>query len=244
MTAARQPPARLGLEFTLHDRFGYLRRADLPEAEFLATGATGEDVYALAFETQLRRSLLLTGFWGGQMFHGSKLPSLTRMPTSDLSGSSLTDFRLRVDFIHLPLLYFGALQSPTTSTLADDLTMDAYRVGGSYDRPIARRLAEDAGVPRGTFAVTKIAGSQLLHTGNRSAFAPATARAIESFAAAEHRQVPFGRRSAIRRRHRAAIKLAHSIGLGRLVRPRSAAASARSISTASSARSCCAGRSR
>ena len=143
---------------------------------------------------------------------------MSRLPPPELSGNSMTDFRLRIDCIHVPLPYFGALQSPTTSALEDDPTMAAYRVGGYYDRPVARRLAEEAGLPRGSFAHTKIAGSQLLHHGDKSVYSASTVAAIERFAAAEGRTVPFRRGFAVRRRHRAAIKLAHALRVGRLVR--------------------------
>jgi hypothetical protein len=209
---------RLGLDFTLYDRLGFLARNDLPEAEFLSSGMTGEDVVISAFEPQLRQTLLLTGHWGGRMWSESWKPSVRHPPPPELSGNSMTDFRLRVDSVHVALPYFGCLQEPTTSALEDDPTMVPYRVGGYYDRPIARRLAEEAGLPRGSFARTKIAVSQLLHRGDRAAYAPATLAAIERFAAAEGRRVSWRPAYRVRPHHRAVIKLAHRLGLARLVR--------------------------
>jgi hypothetical protein len=37
--------------------------------------------------------------------------------------------------------------------------MTAWNVGGTYNRPICRRLLEEAGVPRGSFAVSKTGAS-------------------------------------------------------------------------------------
>jgi hypothetical protein len=209
---------RLGLDFTLYDRLGFLTRTDLPEAEFLSSGMSGEDVVVTDLEPELHRTLLFTGHWGGRMWSETWRPSVRRPPPPELSGNSMTDFRLRVDSIHVALPYFGSLQDPSISALEDDPTMAPYRVGGYYDRPIARRLAEEAGLPRGSFARSKIAVSHLLHHGDRTAFAPATAAAIDAFAAAEGRGNPFRRPFMVRRRHRALIKLAHRIGMGRLVR--------------------------
>ncbi|MEP7158790.1 MAG: hypothetical protein ABI797_05140 [Chloroflexota bacterium] len=208
---------RLGLDFTLYDRLAFLARNDLPEAEFLSSGMTGEDVVISALEPQLRRTVLLTGHWGGRMWSESWKPSVRHPPPPELSGNSMTDFRLRVDCVHIALPYFGGLQDPTTSALEDDPTMAPYRVGGYYDRPIARRLAEEAGLPRGSFARSKVAVSQLLHRGDRAAYTPATVAAIEGFANAEGR-ASFRRSYVVRRRHRAAIKLARRLGLERLVR--------------------------
>ena len=191
---------------------------DLPEAEFLSTGTSGEDVGITAVESELGRALLFTGHWGGRMWSESWRPSVSRLPPPELSGNSMTDFRLRLDCIHVPLPYFGVLQSPTTNAFENDPTMAPYRVGGYYDRPVARRLAEEAGLPRGSFARTKIAGSQLLHHGDRSAYSPTTLAAIERFAADEGRTVTFRRGFVVRRRHRVAIKLAHKLRVGRLVR--------------------------
>ena len=143
---------------------------------------------------------------------------MRHLPPPELSGNSMADFRLRIDCIHVPLPYFGALQQPTTSALEDDPTMAAYRIGGYYDRPIARRLAEEAGLPRGSFAQTKIAVSQLLHRGDRAAYAPATIASIEQFAAREGRRIVFRPAHVVTRRQRAAIKLARRVGLGRLTR--------------------------
>jgi hypothetical protein len=212
-----QSARRLGLEFSMYDRLDFMSRTDLPEAEFLSTGTTGEDVFMTAFEPEIGRSLLFTGHWGGRMWSESWRPSVSRLPPPELSGNSLNDFRLRVDFIHIALPYFGALQEPTTSALEDDPTMAAYRVGGYYDRPIARRLAEEAGLPRGSFARSKIAVSQLLHHGDKSSYTPATVAAIEAFGAAEGRRVPFRRGFVVRRRDRMAIKAAHALRLGRAV---------------------------
>ncbi|MEP7360679.1 MAG: hypothetical protein ABI744_03780 [Chloroflexota bacterium] len=210
--------ARLGLSLTFHDRLAYLARDDLPEAEFLSSGMSGEDVVASAFEDELRGTLLFTGHWGGRMWSESWRPSVQRLPPPELSGNSMADLCLRLDAIHVPLPYFGALQEPTTSALLDDPTMAPYRVGGYYDRPIARRLAEEAGLSRGSFAGTKVAVSQLLHKGDRATFALATVAAIERFAAAEGRRAEFRSGYAVRSRHRAAIKIAHKIAMGTFVR--------------------------
>lgn len=208
---------RLGLDYELFDRLAYRTRTDLPEAEFLATGLSGEDVPAVAFEARLGRTVLLTGHWGGPLWAHSWRPSATHRPVAELSGGSLTDFRLRLDVIDIALPYFGALQDPVATGLEHDPTMAPYRVGGYYDRPVARRLAEEAGLPRGSFAAVKIAGSALLHR-DPGAFSPATLADIERFAAAEGRRFKF--RSAPRpaRGQRLAARRTHAAGVHRLGR--------------------------
>ena len=126
---------RLGLDFKMYDRLDYLARTDLPEAEFLSTASDrrgrrhkqpGTGTPSLA---SLHRPL-------GRADVVRIVAAIDDPPAPpELSGSSMSDFRLRIDCIHVPLPYFGALQSPTTSALEDDPTMADYRVGGYYDRP-------------------------------------------------------------------------------------------------------------
>ncbi len=55
---------RLGYHLKEFDREAYRNTNSFPEAEFLATGMSGEDVNMLALETDLRRTVFFTGFHG------------------------------------------------------------------------------------------------------------------------------------------------------------------------------------
>lgn len=182
--------ARLGMEVRVFDRAAYLSRDDLPEAEFLATGLSAEDVVMSAFEECLAKSLLLTGSQGNGIWRhdGNRRADHSR---SALDGCSLQEFRLRVDFCFVPLPAFGLSQRPSVMDIGSSAEMKPYSVGGYYDQPISRRIAEDAGIPRGTFAVTKQATSALLHSDGEAAFATASAAAIRAFAEAEGTPVMF-----------------------------------------------------
>ena len=48
--SGEQTAARLGMDVRVFDRPAYMSREDLPEAEFLATGLSAEDVVMSAFE--------------------------------------------------------------------------------------------------------------------------------------------------------------------------------------------------
>ena len=74
-----------------------------------------------------------------------------------LNGHGLGEFRLRVGFLHLPLPYIGARHGPALYRITHTREMDPWRLGtGYYDRPIARRIAEEAGVPRENFGHQKL----------------------------------------------------------------------------------------
>jgi len=78
----------------------------------------------------------------------------------DLSGRTYTEFRLRVGYVHLPLPYCGALHGPAIHRITHMDEMAPWRLNtGYYDRPIARRMAEEAGVPRECFGHIKFGGS-------------------------------------------------------------------------------------
>jgi hypothetical protein len=207
----------LGLDCESFDRLAYLIRADLPEAEFLASGMSGEDVPFSAFELRLRRKVLLTGFWEGDLWVKSKGYPQPYLP-GDFSGCTMSEFRLRTDFIHVPLPCFGTFQGRASHPFVTDADMRPFSIGGDYDRAIPRRLAEEAGVPRGSFARSKQAATVLLHREGRAAFAPATVSAIESFAAAQGVAATFAPQPRTGRPQRGFIRAAYALRVPRLVR--------------------------
>jgi hypothetical protein len=197
----------LGMDVETYDRLAYMDCGDAPEAEFLATGMSGEDVIYRSMETDLKRRVLVTGFWGGAAWRGNGRANMMR---TDLSGTSMGEFRMRLDMIHLPLPYIRGLQQPSLAALRLSREMRPYRVGGVYDEPVARRLAEEAGVPRGSFATEKLAASQRIHTFGLEALSVSGREAFEAFAGADA-LASLPRKAVISRRHRVAMKAAHAV---------------------------------
>ena len=204
---------RLGMTIDTFDRLAYTTRTDCPEAEFLATGMSGEDVVMVAMERTIRGSMLLTG---SEEFRLKGNPYRPGMYRGDLSACSLTEFRLRTDVIHVPLLFFGASEHPSLMEIIASAEMRPYTVRGRYDKPIQRRLAEEAGIPRGTFATVKRRASARIHADGLAAMAPDSAAAVIHFARAEGREPPSGTRPAIKRRHRLGLRAARILRLERL----------------------------
>lgn len=79
----------------------------------------------------------------------------------DLAGSGMAEWRLVVGLIHLPLPYIGARRRADIVEITESAEMDPWRLGTAYDRPISRRIAEEAGVPRQLFGQSKM-GSVVL----------------------------------------------------------------------------------
>ena len=214
----RAVASALGLQIEVFDRLSYREREDLPEAEFMAGGMSGEDVVMSAFEPSIGRTLLLTGYWTGAVWVKSKLYPPPGLHPGDLSGADLTEFRLRADFVHIPLPTFGSAQPDDFDHFYDDADMQPYMLGGHYDRPIPRRLAEEAGVPRGAFATRKRAASVMIQRDPAAWLAPATTAAIKRFAGSDGRVVHFRRRSPTPRLHRALIRTANRLRVPWLAR--------------------------
>jgi hypothetical protein len=171
----------LGYQVKEFDREAYRDTNSFPEAEFLATGMSGEDVNVLALEADLHRGVFFTGFHGGRVWkmHGRPDELLT---SNDMSGASMNEFRLRLDFVHVPAPFIGARRQPKILEISNSDTMKRWSTGTDYDRPVPRRIAEDAGVPRAAFGQKKLATTALLHLGGGAAWTPATRDAVLQYA--------------------------------------------------------------
>ena len=160
--------AHLGLHVTEYDREDYDRLPERRDDEFYIEPWGGDRPLVL-MEKQLAGSLLLSGRlpesqwsrgggarWGLPGLNG--LPLLQDPAAHSLPGSALGEFRLKTGFIHFPLAWSGGLHAPVIHAITDSKAMRPWSVGGGYDRPIARRIAEGAGVPRHLFGQIKKGG--------------------------------------------------------------------------------------
>jgi hypothetical protein len=142
-------------------------------AEFLATGMQGEDVTFATAAPFLRGKLFVSGFHGDKVWCPLTHASST-LRRGDISGSSLGEFRLRENFLHVPLPFVGATQHASIKAISASREMASYSLGGGYDRPVPRRIAEEAGVPREIFGQRKKAISTLIF--KDKAFVPVDVR--------------------------------------------------------------------
>ncbi|MBV9952615.1 MAG: hypothetical protein JO291_11730 [Acidimicrobiia bacterium] len=142
----------LGLDFHL------LESADAPRADllFLAAGVGhgGEAILRRA-ESFLAGRLVLFGHWGDAIWGFAETdtgPDLVRWGTS---GTSVLEYRLVAGFLQCPVPVLGGRQIADVRRIGRDPEMEPWSVGGDYDRPVARRIIEEAGVPRNAFATRK-----------------------------------------------------------------------------------------
>jgi len=151
----------LGMEVEEYNATGYRRRPGIPEAEF-CVHPPGWDVVFASMEDKLPGRLLLTGWFGDESLTteaSGAPPDLRHQTIRGLSGTSLSEFRLRVGFLNFSPLFVAAPHVAAVHRISRGDAMRPWRLGGSYDRPIARRILEEAGVARELFGQQKMGGA-------------------------------------------------------------------------------------
>jgi hypothetical protein len=171
--------------------------------------------------------LLFTGNYGDKIWDLSYAD--VSEPTGDLSGLCMCEYRLIQGLFHCMPAWWAVRRSQRVQQINHSSSMRPWRVGGDYDRPIARRIIEEAGVPRGAFARRKMNTSseaefwwpyarrsqarfrQYLHHRNLAAPGPLSVRLIRCAARLENLfHGNFGRRLGLRKRFRPWRKLTGS----------------------------------
>ncbi len=199
----------LGLRCVERDRrIGGGGEARFPEADFIASFDPGDSVFS-AFADLLPGTLFLTGHHGDGLWDAD-LPPNDSIKRKDTSGMGLHEFRLRTDFVTVPLVFVGATRHSDIREISRSGEMRPFGIGGTYDRPIPRRLLEEAGVPRELFGRNKNAVNIELFHGERQMTA-ASRRDMETFVA---RRARWPRRA--QERMFDMIRYAADVGLGRV----------------------------
>ncbi len=173
---------RMGLHVQEYQSDDYKRLPGLPEAEFAALGDGGPDVVMAPMADVFRKRLLITGVHGDTVWNRKQKEPVSRdIVRVDQHGSTMSEFRMRVGFINVPLPFFGCLSQPSIHAISNSEEMAPWSVGGDYDRPIARRLAEEKGVARDSFGMQKLAVTVSGIGSPRNAVARMAQESIESF---------------------------------------------------------------
>jgi len=151
-----EPIARaLGIEPLVIERATWRRRAArfdrTPEVPFLAAMPTGELAPFAAAREHLSGRVLLTGFQGGAMWRLWAEDPSPRIARKDSSGLGFAEFRLVAGFINCAPAFWTALSVDRLAAIGRSEEMRPWVIGKRYQKPVARRIVEDAGVPRDLF---------------------------------------------------------------------------------------------
>lgn len=151
----------LGFDVTPIDRRYFERN---PQSEFLSwsTVHCNPDMNLNQIEQFVGDgAILLTGVLGEIWYNAASTDDLrtakinSELERWDLSGHGVSETRLHVGYIHVAAPYIGARARTEIFRISNSEAMEPWSIGGTYDRPIARRLGEEAGVPRMAFGQDK-----------------------------------------------------------------------------------------
>ncbi|MBI4747206.1 MAG: hypothetical protein HY774_01875 [Acidobacteria bacterium] len=151
----------LGLDVMEFDREEIQNLPSLTDAEFFINPLISTDRGFLVFEDHLTSRLVLTGRNGENYWTTNPdliFPLLQEPSARLMSGTTLGEYRLRAGFIHFPVPFCGAVHAEPIFQITMSDEMKPWSIGGEYDRPIARRIIEEAGIPRHLFGQVKKGG--------------------------------------------------------------------------------------
>jgi hypothetical protein len=153
----------LGMKAFVYQRAGLCRRPGFVTAEFFINRPLmNTDANMLEMEPTLRGSVFVSGRHGERFWGPSgrcRIKHFREVDDVHINGHALGEFRLRAGFLHFPICYAGALHGPAIHRITHSAEMLPWNLGtGYYNRPIARRIAEEAGVPRENFGHQNLGG--------------------------------------------------------------------------------------
>lgn len=165
---------RLGMRCVEYDRWRYLELERCRDVEFGYTPASST-VPIAAVEDDLAGRVLIVGELGDSTWDSRRArlaDRMTRPWTRFLVGMSSIEFRLRVGYLMFAPASIAAQYNRVIARISLSEEMRPWSIGGDYDRPIPRRIGEDAGLPREQFGMRKVASSHS-HLTDPSRFAAA-----------------------------------------------------------------------
>lgn len=180
----------LDMSCKVYSRWQYLE-LDGVEAEFGYNTANSMAPLA-AVEDDLAGRVLIVGETGDVIWNpkAARVANRLSKPWMRFSlGLSPIEFRLRVGYHAFAPPSIGARHNRLIYDIATSEAMRPWSVGGDYDRPIPRRIAEEAGLPRDRFGIRKAASSHS-HLSEPSRFSENALNDYRRFVTERHAAVP------------------------------------------------------
>ncbi len=142
------------------DKLLYKRSTDSIEAMYLCNGELGTELQFSVFDDLTAGCLVFLGSRGSYWNKSYEVTEDFEMKGYYFfeTGVSYTEDALKNGSIYIPLPAFGASVCNSIKRISNSDEMKPWSVGGDYDRPIPRRIAETAGVPREAFGMKKYGG--------------------------------------------------------------------------------------
>jgi len=142
---------QLGLSCTTYSR--YRRNYPFEDAGWASMGHIGDLSLAL-FDHPRPVCLLFSGFMGDVLWAKDTVQTepLRRI---DTSGARFSEMRLELGVLLCSPVFWGCRREGEILRLSHRPEMHPWNLGVAYDRPIPRRLLEEAGIDRNSFGTRK-----------------------------------------------------------------------------------------
>ena len=150
---------------------------DVGAAElFLGTGELATSLFFSSSAEELTGKLLISGIWGDSMWERQFWEIESALVKAEVKlfryvypDTAKKEFRLKFGYINYTPAFLTAMIQQEIHLISSLPEMEPWTLHSDYDRPIVRRLAEEAGVPRDAFGMVKNGGAGTsLRFGNRS----------------------------------------------------------------------------
>lgn len=144
---------RIGLRC---DKYINSRKKFRDELWYWAANGSLQDMNFSLFEYPSGPSVIFTGFNGDMVWsRNSGSPPKDYLKRKDSTGLGFCEHRLVKGVIHCPVPFWGIRHMSDIKRISEAEEMKPWSVGGDYDRPVPRRIAEEEGIPRELFGQRK-----------------------------------------------------------------------------------------
>lgn len=149
---------KLGYEKVfLRNPDSYKDNNNMLEAEVVCSGELGSEISMASFYDIFSGNVVFTGERGDSIWDKNQLNCANneyKFQSRDASLGSC-ERRLWIDYISCPLPLFGATAWPSICKISNSKEMQNWAMNNDYDRPIPRRIIEEAGIDRCDFGIKK-----------------------------------------------------------------------------------------
>ncbi len=99
--------------------------------------------------------LFFTGYRGDSLWRREKLDRSEPFAVNTIEGLGMCEYRLIQGIFHCPVPFWGSRRAEQIQAITFSPEMEPWTLHTHYDRPIPRRILEEAGVPRNCFGIRK-----------------------------------------------------------------------------------------
>lgn len=152
----------LGMSCTEYDRWGHLDHIKPVEHEF-SFSTISVNPSSSMIGKKLKNKILFSGSLAAVAWehsHAILAKNNIRPKFPHISAFSQLEYRLALGYqVFIPAM-IGVEHNETLAALSISEEMKPWSIGGDYNKPIARRIAEESGIPRQSFGNKKMSSSQ------------------------------------------------------------------------------------